>query len=99
MKYENIVGLFVTDDEMYSGYRQQMTPLLESYGGGFRYDFRVAQTLINESGDPINRVFAIYFGDKKQMDCFFADPDYLRMKETFFIPSVQSVTIISEYET
>jgi len=98
MKFESIVGLFVTNDEMYSEYRRRMTPLLESYDGGFRYDFCVAKVLINESGDPINRVFAIYFGDRERMDRFFADPDYLRVKEKYFSPSVESVTIISAYE-
>ena len=65
-KHENIVGLYVTNDDLYSTYRQKMIPILESYGGGFRYDFQIAEVLTNDSDVPINRLFAIYFDDKEK---------------------------------
>jgi len=40
MSYEMMVGLEVKDDTKYSDYRKAMTPLLETFEGGFRYDFR-----------------------------------------------------------
>ncbi|PIK16399.1 DUF1330 domain-containing protein [Halobacteriovorax sp. JY17] len=97
MSYEMIVGLQVKNDEQYDLYRQAMTPLLENYGGGFRYDFRISEVLKNEEGRPINRVFAIFFEDKKSMGSFFANDKYLAIKAEFFEGSVEATTIISEY--
>ena len=49
-----MVGLQVTNNSNYTKYREEMTPILKSYGGGFRYDFKVSETLINDEGRPIN---------------------------------------------
>lgn len=97
MSYEIMVGLQVSDDVNYSNYRKEMTPILETYGGGFRYDFKVSETLKNEEGRPINRVFAIYFKNKESMKAFFTNPDYLSIKSKFFEVSVKATTILSEY--
>jgi len=96
--YEMIVGLNIIDDKSYSNYREEMTPLLRNYQGGFRYDFKVSEVLKNEEGRPINRVFAIYFGSKELMDKFFSDDKYLQIKKKFFETSVGATTIISGYE-
>lgn len=98
MAYEMMVGLNVKDNDVYTEYRAAMKPLLVQAEGGFRYDFMVSETLKAESGDDINRVFAIYFGDKLKMESFFSNPDYLKVKEEFFERSVVSTTIISQYE-
>ena len=98
MNYETIVGLQVTDEALYSTYREKMLPILESHGGGFRYDFKLAEVLKNESGNPMNRVFAIFFGDKQLMQKFFDNAEYLAIKEKYFSTSVQAMTIISEYD-
>ena len=45
MSYELIVGLNIISDELYSKYREAMTPILKSFGGGFRYDFKVSEVL------------------------------------------------------
>ena len=92
-----IVGLEISDDKTYSEYRKAMKPILESYGGGFRYDFKVSEVLKNEEGRPINRVFAIYFKDKESVGKFFNNPDYLKSKDQFFEKSVKETTIISSY--
>jgi uncharacterized protein (DUF1330 family) len=97
MSYELMVGLQVKDDDNYSLYRKAMTPLLETYGGGFRYDFKVSETLKNDEKRPINRVFAIFFKDKESMSSFFSNPEYLSIKKEFFEVSVEATTIISEY--
>jgi uncharacterized protein (DUF1330 family) len=96
--YEVIVGLEVTDDNLYNKYREGMKPILSNYGGGFRYDFKIAQTLKSESDGPINRLFAIYFESKDSMDQFFSNEDYLKVRSEFFEPSVSSTTMISGYE-
>ncbi|PJZ58037.1 DUF1330 domain-containing protein [Leptospira barantonii] len=96
--FEMVVGLEVIDDLVYTKYRAAMTPLLTTYGGGFRYDFKILEVLKNEDGNPINRVFTIYFKDKKSRDAFFADPEYLKIRTEFFQTSVKSATYISEYE-
>lgn len=54
MSYEMLVGLQIKDDDLYTKYREAMTPLLKTYGGGFRYDFKVSSVLKNEDGRPIN---------------------------------------------
>lgn len=96
--YEAVVALHVTDDALYQQYRTAMTPLLEQHGGGFRYDFRVAETLRSSSDHPINRVFAIFFGSREQMDAFFAHPDYRAIRARLFEPSVAGTTILGGYE-
>ncbi len=97
MVYEMLMGLQVKNDELYTKYREAMAPFLKKYGGGFRYDFKIAEVLKNEEGRPINRVFVIYFADKEKMDQFFADPEYKKVKEQYFDASVESRTTISEY--
>jgi len=37
MALEMLVGLNVVDDEVYQSYRDEMTPILKSYGGGFTH--------------------------------------------------------------
>jgi len=49
MPYEILVGLNVTDDELYQKYRDEMTPILKTYGGGFRYDFTIEKVLKKSS--------------------------------------------------
>lgn len=98
MSYEMIVGLQVKDDKVYDKYRQMMMPILESFGGGFRYDFKIQETLKSQSKGPINRLFVIFFQSKESMNSFFNHPKYLEIKSTFFENSVDFTTIISEYE-
>ena len=98
MAYERIMGLEVTNDALYQLYRENMTPILESYGGTFGYDFMVAETLKSKTDNTINRVFSIDFPSKKAMDKFFADPSYLEVKSRYFKNSVKSATIISMHE-
>jgi len=97
MSYEILVSLQVNNDEVYAQYREAMQPLLERAEGGIRYDFKVAEVLKNEEKRPINRVFAIYFGDREKMGAFFSDPNYLAIKRKYFEASVEAFTIISEY--
>lgn len=98
MTHELMVGLTVTDDATYQQYRDAMAPLLAAHGGGFRYDFTIAKVLRSASDHPINRVFAIYFGSKPQMDAFFAHPDYQAIKAKFFQRSVAGTTIFGAYD-
>lgn len=98
MTYETMVGLTVTDDASYQRYRDAMAPLLALHGGGFRYDFTIDQVLKSASEHPINRVFAIYFGSRPQMEAFFAHPDYLAIRARFFESAVKGVTIFGSYE-
>lgn len=99
MAYEMLVGLKIKDTEKYAKYREAMSPILEQFSGGFRYDFWIKETLRSASPNPIDRVFAIYFKNKESMGLFFSDPNYLEAKKRFFDASVEATTIISEYET
>lgn len=95
---EMLVGLNVTDDSDYSKYREGITPILESIGGGFGYDFKVSETLKSNSTEKINRVFTIYFPNKEKMELFFLDEKYLALKNKFYTNSVTSTTVIATYE-
>src|SRR5690606_3624486 len=41
-----------------------MTPILQRFGGGFRYDFKVAEIVHTATEASINRVFTIHFADR-----------------------------------
>ncbi len=94
---EMLVGLNVTDEARYAEYRRRITPLLESGGGSFGYDFRVSEVLISQTPEPINRVFTIRFRSDETKESFFSDAEYLAIKREFFDGSVSSTTVISSY--
>ena len=96
--YETLVGLEVTDEAGYQRYREGMTPILGSYGGRFRWDFRVEEVLKGERDEPLNRVFVLSFPDVESKEAFFRDPDYLAVRKEFFDRSVGAVARIAEYE-
>jgi uncharacterized protein (DUF1330 family) len=98
MSYEILVGLNVLDDLKYADYRKAMTPILFAYDGRFAYDFKVSEVLISAGSMDINRVFTINFVSKNYMEGFFTDPDYLAVKEKYFVGAVGSTNIIAGYE-
>ncbi len=98
MALEMLVGLNVVDDEAYQSYRDEMTPILKSYDGGFGYDFKVSDVLKSKTEAPINRVFTIYFSSEDSMNSFFSNDDYLKIKKRHFEKSVADTTIIATYE-
>lgn len=93
-----LVALDVADPALYREYRAAMRPLLEAMGGGFRHDFEIARTLESAASHPVNRVFVIHFPDVDTKDRFYADPEYRRIRERLFTPSVRARTILAEYE-
>lgn len=97
MPYEILVGLNVIDDDLYQQYRDEMTPILKNYGGGFRYDFLIEKVLKTDSENKINRIFTIYFESEKAKDEFFQNDKYLQVKAKYFTPSVSDTTIIANY--
>ena len=98
MAIEMLVGLNVLDDAAYQSYRDEMTPILESYGGGFGYDFKIAEVLKSPTDAPINRVFTIFFPDEDAMNSFFSNDEYLKIKQRHFERSVAETTEIAAYE-
>ncbi|WP_255611725.1 DUF1330 domain-containing protein [Marinobacterium arenosum] len=96
--YEMLVGLEVSDREVYTKYREAMKPILVNYGGGFGFDFVVSEVLLSQVDEPINRVFTITFPSQSAMDSFFADAEYQQVKEQYFVHSVRNTTIIASYE-
>lgn len=96
--FEMLVALEVTDDKVYSEYRQAMKPILTQFGGAFGYDFTIEHVLLSQVDDAINRVFTINFPDEQTKDAFFSDERYLAVKSDFFNRSVKGTTIISSYE-
>ncbi len=98
ISHETLVGLHVTDDEMYSRYRAGMTPILTTYGGFFRYDFRIGEVLKSETQEDINRLFVLSVPDREARDAFFSNEEYLEVRRQFFEPAVQAATMLAEYE-
>ncbi|MHA2936764.1 DUF1330 domain-containing protein [Vibrio sp. RC27] len=98
MTFERIMGLEVINDEVYQQYRENMIPILHSFGGRFGFDFKVSEVLKSKTDTKINRVFTIEFPNKEAMTMFFSDPQYLVVKQQYFDQSVRSSTIISMHE-
>ncbi|VAW98424.1 hypothetical protein MNBD_GAMMA22-2500 [hydrothermal vent metagenome] len=97
MAIERLVGLHVTDDALYQQYREAMLPILKQHGGGFGYDFKIAEVLQSEVDQNINRLFTIYFESEKLMDDFFKNEKYLVVRNQYYVPAVSATTIISKY--
>ena len=95
--HESLVALEVTDDAGYQAYRDGMTPILEGYGGRFRWDFRVSEVLHHDGEERVNRVFILSFPDAATKEAFFSDPDYLAVRAEHFDRSVTAVARIAEY--
>jgi uncharacterized protein (DUF1330 family) len=98
MALEMLVGLHVVDEEGYKSYRNEMMPILESYGGGFGYDFKISEVLKSKTEAPINRMFTISFPEQDSRDSFFSNDEYLKVRQRHFEKSVTDTTIIATYE-
>ncbi len=92
-----LVGLNVIEDEAYQLYRDEMTPILLSYGGGFGYDFKISEILKSKTEAPINRLFTIYFSNEDSMTSVFSIEEALQIKARHFDKSVTDRTIIATY--
>ena len=98
MAIESLVGVNVVDEKAYQSYRDEIMPILQGYGGGFGYDFKVAEVLKARTEAPINRVFTIYFSNEASMNSFFSNAEYLTIKQRHFEKAVTDTTIIATYE-
>lgn len=98
MAFEMLLAMQVIDEQGYTNYRRAMTPILTCYQGKFGYDFQVSKVLICEENPDINRVFTLNFSDKAHCDAMFSDPEYLAIKQQFFVGSVGKITRIASYE-
>jgi uncharacterized protein (DUF1330 family) len=94
---EILVGVHVIDEAGYTGYRTEMTPLLEAHGGRFVLDVRVAEVLRAPSSVAFNRLFAIRFPSTRHRDAFFANPDYMAIRARLFEPSVSEMVRLGDY--
>jgi uncharacterized protein (DUF1330 family) len=97
MAQELVVALQVDNADTYKRYRAEIRPLLEKAGGAFRYDFEVAQTLVNGTQHNINRVFVLAFPDADAKARFFADPSYRKIRSRLYEAAVSGTTVIAEY--
>ncbi|CAH9060326.1 hypothetical protein PSECIP111951_02257 [Pseudoalteromonas holothuriae] len=96
--YEMLVGLEVSDNEIYAQYRAAMKPILATFEGAFGYDFMVSEVLLSQVSEPINRVFTINFPTQLSANNFFEDNDYQSIKSQYFEASVRNTVIIASYE-
>jgi len=98
MSFERIMGIEVTNEDEYQLYRENMMPILHSFGGSFGFDFKINEVLKSKTDNVINRVFTLDFPSKQVMEAFFTNAEYLAVKEKYFLNSVNSVTTISMHE-
>ena len=98
MAFEILVGLNVLNNSKYEDYRAAMKPILSQYEGRFGYDFVVSEVLKTETNNDINRIFTINFSSKNNMENFFSDQNYIKVREKYFHSSVGSATRIASYE-
>ncbi len=96
MPHDRIIAMNVTDPAGYDRYRAAMKPILARYGGSFRYDFVIAQTLVSASDHPITRVFVLSFPDQTAEAALFADPGYLAVRAEHFVASVDGFTTLAQ---
>jgi hypothetical protein len=75
----------------------EINPLLDCFGGSFRYDFDIDRTLTNCAEHGINRVFVLAFPDAEAKKRFFADSRSREIQARLFNPSVIGTTIIAQY--
>lgn len=99
MAYEMLVAMNVTDPSEYRRYREGMLPILARYGGGFRYDFVVSQTLSPQPEHPVTRLFAIFFEDEAASRAFFADESYQAVRQRHYVGAVDGRTLVAAYTT
>jgi len=96
-RHTMLIGLWVSDPEGYRRYRAAMAPVLARFGGSFGYDFMVNEVLRSEVEMPINRVLTLVFPDRSAREGFFADPEYVEARASWFVPSVSHVAILDEH--
>jgi uncharacterized protein (DUF1330 family) len=89
---ETLMGLKVTNAELYARYRAEMTPLLEAHGGSFGIDLWVAEVLRSPGTEPFNRVFTIRFPSQEKREAFFSSAPYRAVRKAYFEPSVSAIT-------
>ncbi len=98
MTQVDVFALEVLNDERYAMYRAGMTPLLHAMGGRFGFDVKVAEVLKNPSDKAFNRMFSIEFPSRALRDAFFCDPEYLRVRATFFEDAVGARTHLGQLQ-
>ncbi len=94
---EILVGVQVDDPALYAEYRAAMTPLLEARGGRFVLDVTVAEVFRSPAPARMNRLFAIRFPSKAELDAFFGDPVYQEIRRRLFEPSVSASARLATY--
>lgn len=94
-----LVGLQISNEQVYRQYRQAMKPILQRFGGDFLYDVQVSQVLKAQHGEAFNRLFVIAFPTAEQLEQFFVQPDYLAAKEEFFNASVESTHFLAQWSS
>lgn len=85
------MGLEVSDDARHARYREAMTPILASYGGGFGYDVVIAK--VRKGNECVTCVFAISFPGSLDCDRFFADENYRVARAEFCAPAGASMIL------
>jgi uncharacterized protein (DUF1330 family) len=93
-----LVGMHITDPDLYAEYRRQMTPLLEQHGGSFGVDVWVQEVLRSSAEEPFNRLFTIQFPDEEKLEAFFAHPEYKAIRDRYFEPAVASFAELGRFE-
>ena len=87
----------VVDEARYRRYREAIAPVLQAYGGTFRFDFVVSEVLSEAPAHPVTRVFTIGFRDREASQAFFEDARYLEAKQTHYEGAVDGHTVVAAH--
>ncbi|MEM6430182.1 MAG: DUF1330 domain-containing protein [Deinococcota bacterium] len=98
MPVEVLAGLNVTDETSYHAYRDGIKAILEQYGAHFTHDFKVAETVVNTSDAPINRIMTLRYPDMDALNTMSQDEAYLSVRGQYFDKGVKDTTIIAMYD-
>ena len=93
-RYVELYVLEVIDEAGYAKYRAEMSPLLHAAGARFEFDATMTTLLAPQPG--LNRVFSIAFPNRAARDGFFRDPDYLKVRNQYFEPSVGARRVLGQ---
>ena len=89
-----LVCLQISDDEGYGRYRTEMAPILEKHGGHFVLDVTGSASIHPADFEP-GRILLIAFPSAEAAGGFFADPAYVRVRQTWFEPSVANTHAVA----
>ena len=93
-----VLGLSVTNQEMYQEYREKLDPVLKEVGAKVILDVEVGNVRINPTETNFNRLIFIKFNNAESMKLLNEHPTYLSLKNSLFVPSVKQTVPLAKFD-